>query len=83
MDHCHVCGDLAVAHMHYGGNKDYFNDVIDATDVHDQVFAVTPAKPSSDEQPKLARIRSIGANQIRTAPLQTQTDDHASTVGKL
>ena len=19
MDHCHVCGDLAVAHMHYGG----------------------------------------------------------------
>ena len=47
------------------------------------MFAVTPAKPSSDEQPKLARIRSIGANQIRTAPLQTQTDDHASTVGKL
>ena len=47
------------------------------------MFAVTPAKPSSDEQPKLARIRSIGANQIRIAPLQTQTDDHASTVGKL
>ena len=59
-------------------------NVIDATnDDHDQVFAVTPAKRSSDEQLRLGRIKSIGVNQIRSAPSQTQTEDQVNTVGKL
>ena len=57
--------------------------IIAATDDHDQVSAVTPAKHSSDEQPRLGRIKSIGVNLIRSAPSLTQIEDHANTVGKL
>ena len=53
MDQCHVCGDLAVAHMHYGGVCCYSCKVIRE---HDSTL---PVRRMSNQTRLKGRIRNI------------------------